>query len=69
VASDTLTLDTATNSATLNGADRFGSVSGALIADMALRPGDTIVTFDGTEPAPAPEPRASLVTTWRDATH
>jgi Phage tail protein len=65
-ASDRLEVDTAMNRVTVNGADKFGSTSGALIADLTMKPGDTTVAFTGENTGGAVPP--SLTATWRDAT-
>lgn len=64
-ASDRLVIDTAVNRLELNGADRFGSSSGALITDLFFRPGDTTVAF--TAEAVPDENPGSLSAEWRDA--
>lgn len=61
-----LEVNTALNTVTLNGADRYGSSSGALVADLVLRPGETTVAFAGDNTGGAVPP--SLTATWRDAT-
>lgn len=65
-AADRLVVDTATNRVTLNGADRFGSASGALVADLVMRPGDTTLAFTGDDQGGATIP--TLSAEWRDAT-
>jgi hypothetical protein len=65
-AADRLVVDTARNSVTVNGADRFGSANGALVADLVMRPGETTVAFTGETPGGSTAP--TLTAEWRDAT-
>lgn len=61
-AQDRLVIDTARNTVLLNGTDRAGSASGALVPDLVLRSGITTVAFTGiTDGAPL------LTVEWRDA--
>ena len=64
-AKDRLKIDTATNKATKNGEDVYGSAHGALIADLTLRPGKTTISFTGRETGGSTAP--SLTASWRDA--
>jgi hypothetical protein len=61
---DELRISTAQNRVLLNGSDSFGSASGALVADLVMRPGETIVSFGGVVPSGA---APSLSVSWRDA--
>jgi len=64
-AADRLYVDTLRNRVLLNGANSFGSATGALVSDLTIRPGDTTVAFTGeTGGSTAP----SLTVEWRDAT-
>lgn len=65
-ATDRLDVDTATNRVTVNGVDRFGSASGALVADLVMRPGDTMIAFTGDDLGGPVKP--TLHAEWRDAT-
>jgi len=61
---ETLMVDTVRNSVTVNGADAFKTASGALVADLVIRPGDTVISFNGTVPFGG-NPRLNV--SWRDA--
>ena len=61
---DELVIDTAANTATVKGEDRFGTATGALIANMTLRPGTTTVGFTGENTGGSTAP--SLNAEWRD---
>jgi len=64
-ATDRIYVDTFRNRVLINGADRFGSATGALVSDLTIRPGETTVAFTGeTGGSTAP----SLTVEWRDAT-
>jgi hypothetical protein len=63
-AKDELVVDTAKNSVLVNGEDRFGFATGALVADLTLRPGTTTVSFRGSNTGGDTAP--SLTATWRD---
>ena len=64
--SDRLIIDTRANTVLLNGADRFGSATGALVSQLTLRPGRTEVGLLGTSSSPT---LAYLNATWRDASN
>lgn len=64
--SDRLVIDTKSNTVHLNGADRFGSASGALVSQLTLAPGDTEVALKGTSSSPTV---AYLNASWRDASN
>ena len=64
--SDRLVIDTKANTVLLNGADRFGSASGALVSQLTLKPGNTEVGLLGTSSSPT---LAYLNATWRDASN
>lgn len=61
---DVLLVDTVNNRVTINGSDAYSTVSGALVADLVIRPGDTTVSFDGDVPS-GKSPRLNV--SWRDA--
>lgn len=61
---DELRITTAQNRVLLNGSDAFGSASGALVADLVIRPGETVISFAGTVPSGA---SPALGVSWRDA--
>ena len=63
-AKDELIVDTAKNTVTVNGADRFGSATGALVADLTIRPGITTVGFTGSNTGGETAPYVTA--TWRD---
>lgn len=58
---ETLVVRPATGEVLLNGASRYGTARGALVEDLALRPGLSTVAFGGSG-------TGKLVTDWRDAT-
>lgn len=64
-ARDRLEVDTVQNRVTLNGANAFGTATGALIADLIIRPGSTNITFTGDDTGGAVAP--TLTAQWRDA--
>lgn len=64
--SDRLVIDTKANTVLLNGADRFGSATGALVSQLTLKPGNTEVGLLGTSSSPS---LAYLNATWRDASN
>lgn len=61
---DTLRVDTLSNSVTINGTDAFRTASGALIADLVIQPGETIISFNGEVPF-GKHPQLNV--SWRDA--
>lgn len=63
-AKDELVVDTAKNSVKVNGEDRFGSATGALVADLTIRPGSTTVGFTGSNTGGTTAP--TLSAEWRD---
>lgn len=63
-AKDRLVVDTVNNRVTVNGEDRFGSATGALVADLTIRPGKTTVGFTGSNTGGDTAP--SLTVEWRD---
>lgn len=65
-ANQRLEVSSAGNSVKRNGADAFGSATGALIPDLHFRPGDTTVAFNGAGDPPAKP--GTLTASWRDAT-
>lgn len=65
-ASDRLVIDTKNNSVHLNGTDRFGSATGALVSRLSLEPGATEVGLLGVSSSPA---SAYLNASWRDASN
>ena len=68
VTSDLLVIDSKENTVLLNGADRLNVASGALVADMFVRPGTTTVEFGGIF-NPASNPEATLTVEWRDTSN
>jgi len=62
--SQELRVSTSANRVLVNGSDAFGSASGALVADLVLRPGETIISFGGVVPSGA---SPTLSVSWRDA--
>jgi hypothetical protein len=65
-ATDELYVSTAANRVLVNGADNYGAANGALVADLVMRPGTTVVTFTGDDTGGPVPP--SLTVEWRDAT-
>ena len=63
-AKDELEVDTAANRVTVNGEDRYGTATGALVADLTMRPGETTVGFTGNNTGGDTAP--SLTAVWRD---
>jgi hypothetical protein len=61
---DVLKVDTARNSVTVNGSDAYGTARGALVADLVIRPGDTVISFNGDVPS-GKFPQLNV--SWRDA--
>lgn len=64
-ATDQLVIDTARNSVELNGSNEFAAATGALVADLVMRPGDTTVAFTGSNTGGDLPP--TLTASWRDA--
>jgi hypothetical protein len=62
---DRLRVSTDINRVLLNGEDRFGSATGALVADLTIKPGTTTVSFTGKNTGGDVAP--SLSAEWRDA--
>lgn len=62
--SDTLMVNTLRNRVLLNGSDAFSTASGALVADLILRPGQTVISFNGDVPF---DKAPTLNVSWRDA--
>ena len=64
-ATDELRVSTDANRVLLNGADSYGAANGALVADLVIRPGETTITFTGSDTGGPVPP--SLSVEWRDA--